>query len=109
MKYPKKQFTKLVESIKVLSQYIDIKSMHPCQLHYIVYQQLSEGQPHNRLIIDNEGQIKRHYSLVDGRLVQNEGTPLFEVDNSFELYPEGTNDNHIETAVKRAIKTIFTS
>lgn len=106
MKYPKNQFTKLVESIKVLSQYIDIKSIHPCQLHYIVFEQLSEWQPHNRLVVDSKGQIKRAYCLVNDELVQNEGTPLFEVDNSFELYPEGIHDNHVETAVKRAIKSL---
>jgi len=31
---------------------------------------------------------------------------MFEQNESFLLYPEGCNDNHIETAMRKAYKTI---
>lgn len=104
MKYPQKQFELLTQGLQVISTHFEIANIHPCQLQYLLYQQASEGQKHNALFINNEGNI------VKGFIAENkEGfTPIisFLNEDNFPLYPEGCNDTHIETAVKAAIKAI---
>jgi len=104
MKYPESQFKKLVETLKVLDQHLeDIKSINVHALHFTCYQQHAAGQEHNKFIVLNDGNIMRKHAA---NRLQVTGTDLFVNDESFMLYPEGCNDNHIETAMKQALKTI---
>lgn len=101
MKYPQQQFETLVQTLTILNEWFDLNAMHLSTIHYMVYQQFSEGQTHNRFYItDND--IKRAHKLTDF----TGWTKLVDINKPFELYPDGCNDNHIETAVKRAIKQI---
>lgn len=103
MKYPQKQFNKLVTILKKLSNYFDIQNMNSNQLHYLAYQQVSEGQPHNAFIVLDNNTLVRQFELDKNDTSVNR---LFKTDTSFELYPNDTEDSHIETAVKRALKKI---
>lgn len=103
MKYPATQFEKLKAHISTLREYFDVENMQPNALHYLIFQQCSPGQPHNKLIITPEGVLTRAAKLVGDKLEWVEGTPIIETDESFLLYPEGCNDNHIITAIKKAI------
>jgi hypothetical protein len=103
MKYNKEQFEILVKCLNILKKYIDIETINPNNLHFIIYQQFSDGQKHNRLIV-NDGILKRKFTLLDGKLIENQGENIINFTYDFQLYPEGCNDNHIETAVKKAIK-----
>lgn len=103
MKYNLEQFEVLVKCLNVFKKYIDIESMNPNNLHFIIYQQFSEGQTHNKLVV-SEGTLKRKFTLIEGNLIENEGENVINFNYDFELYPLGCNDNHIETAVKKAIK-----
>ena len=106
MKYPKKQFKELSLVINKLNKYVDVKKLNPHNLHYIVYQQFSGGQKHNRLIIDSKGNLTKQYKLVGNDLVKQEGKLFISYSYDFKLYPDGCNDNHIETAIKNALKTV---
>lgn len=103
MKYPKQQYTLLVQYLKEVSKVFDVVSMNPNALHYFIYQQGNENQPHNHLYRVN-GIVKRQYQLTDYERVV--AVKSFNFDSGFELYPEGCNDTHVETAVKRALKEI---
>lgn len=104
MKYPQQQFSKLVEILKELNKYItNLKDINFSHLHYIAYQQVSLGQQHNRFVLLNDGTIITQHIAVS---LNKEYKPLFETDDTFELYPNNTNDNHIETAIKRVLKEI---
>lgn len=105
MKYPVNQFRTLVEVLKQLSVLMDLTSVHPCALHYIVYQQFSPGQQHNHLWSTVNG-LKRFYQLTEEE--KQDARKLIELkpENEFMLYPDGCNDNHVETAVKRALKEL---
>jgi len=105
MKYPRNQFEILVKALRVLKQYINIEALNLHSLHFLVYQQFSEGQKHNRLVVDG-GILKRKFSLVDGELVENPGKDVLNFEYDFKNYPEGCNDNHIETAMKKALKSL---
>ena len=105
MKYPAQQFEHLVNALKELSNYFDLNSIHPCSLHFLVYQQGSERQEHNWLMIDSQTQnIQKNF------LVKHKGLTTYKklitVPNTFELYPNNTNDNQIQTAIKKALTTI---
>lgn len=106
MKYPAKQFDKLVQHISTLAKYFDVQSVHACQLHYMIYQQCGQGQDHNKLILTSDNVLTRSAYLDGDTLKWREGTRIIEDDNEFLLYPEGCNDPHIETAVKKAIKQL---
>lgn len=105
MKYPANQFEILVKCIKILSSYIDVNSINKNSLHYMINQQYNEYQKHNHLIIV-DGELKRKFSLVDGKMIENNGELLVFPDFNFELYPEGCNDTHVETAMKNALKQV---
>lgn len=100
MKYPPKQFDKLVAILKELNKYIEnLQAINNSSLHYLAYQQVSEGQLHNRLVKTEQG------TVISQHVAEGLGfpfAPLFTPDNSFLLYPDGCNDSHIETAVKKA-------
>ena len=106
MKYNILQYNNLVECLTILSKFFDLNTLAPINLHFLVYQQYNEGQKHNRLIVNN-GKLTRKFSLIGDQLKENEGEnlnfPLFD----FQLYPEGCNDTHVETAVKKAIKQVY--
>lgn len=102
MKYPSKQYDKLKQTINVLSQYIDnLGDVHPMNVHFLCFQQYSEGQKHNALGVNNEGQIIRMGFVKD-----NSYKRMFEIDDDFQLYPIGCNDSHVETAVKKSLKEL---
>lgn len=101
MKYPSEQFDKLKRVLGYLSPLMDLRSAHPCHIHFVAYQQLSEGQTHNWLYIrDNE--VKKAHSIENINQWQKVVPETFD----FELYPTGCNDNHVETAVKKALKEL---
>ena len=104
MKYPEKQYNKALTVLKALAPHFDnIKEVHPSNIHFLIYQQLSEGQRHNAFVVDKDNNIyRKHFADSTGI----ESKFLFDVDNSFELYPAGTHDNHIETAMKKALKAL---
>lgn len=94
MKYPQNQFNSLVQALPaVMSHYqmsTDVNDLtvgHRSTLHYKVWQQKNKS--------DN-----------DPNLIKVEGKRLLALDKSFEMYPDGCNDDHIETAMKAALKTI---
>ena len=99
MKYPQSQFDSLVKCLQVLSNYIEIESINPSALHYQVYQNFSEGHEYNWMKIENGILYRSHNAPKTAKL-------LFPDKINFELYPEGCNDSHIETAVKKAIKQV---
>lgn len=106
MKYNALQFINLVECLTILSEFLDLQQMNPSNLHYLVFQQHSDGQKHNRLV-NNNGTLQRAYILDGDQLKENNGVLLEFPKFDFQLYPQGCNDNHIETAVKKAIKQIY--
>ena len=101
MKYPKQQFEQLKGAIKTLSDVLPVREIHPSQLHFLVY---SQGQPTNshNWIYQKDGQLARAHALAD----LSGWTKVLDVPETFELYPAGCNDNHIQTAVKAALKQI---
>jgi len=103
MKYPQKQFNILVDSLKKLAVHIDIKESNPHTIHYMVYQQYSEGQKHNWIYCTPGGSIQRAHKITDFTGCEK----WFNEDRDFELYPDGCNDTHIETAMKAAIKQLY--
>jgi hypothetical protein len=106
MKYSENQFRILVKCIKILNQYVNVKNINPNALHFKIYQQFSEGQKHNQLVINSNNEIVRKYVLDNNILLEKEGKKLFDFDFDFELYPNNCNDKNIETAVNKAIKLI---
>lgn len=107
MKYPKNQYEKLVETIRILANYYPVTEVHPCFLHYEIYKQVNkEGLSHSQFLIDSDGKLIRAARLEGDQLVWCEGKMLIEQDITFEMYPSGCHDNHIETAVKRALKQL---
>lgn len=103
MKYPISQYTLLVQYLKEVSKLIDLASMHPSNIHYLIYQQIGDTQPHNHLY-NVGGKIKRQYQLTNDE--RGVAVKAFNFEGGFELYPEGCDDTHVETAVKRALKEI---
>lgn len=105
MKYPVNQFNTLLECLKYLSTYINIREVNPNALHYVVFQQFSEGQTHNHLYCLN-GTIKKQHQLTD--IEKSEAVKFIDTKGAeFLLYPKGCNDAHVETAVKKAIKLMY--
>lgn len=101
MRYPKEQFSILVEALKHLSNYIDIKTVNPVAMYYIVFQQYSESQKHNHLYCFN-GELKKYHKLTE--LEKLDFVKFINTNGKdFPLYPIGCDDSHIETAVKKAL------
>lgn len=101
MKYPINQFEVLVNILKQFAVHFDLNSVHPCTLHYMAFQQVSEGQKHNYLFCVS-GTLKKYHSLTEEE--KQTAVKFIETDFDFKLYPDGCNDSHIETAVKKALK-----
>lgn len=105
MKYPEAQFQLLTKALNVLSKHFEnLQQINPSALHFEVYQNASEGQKHNHLILVN-GNVLRAHAVSN----TSERTKILDFLNeeNFKLYPDGCNDNHIETAVKKALKIVF--
>jgi hypothetical protein len=105
MNYPLEQLEKLETALKRLAVHIDVKQINPSALHFIIFQQYSEGQKHNWLYCIEGGAMKREHQLTEQE--RQTAVKLFTENWQFDLYPENCNDNHIETAVKKAIKNIY--
>lgn len=103
MKYPQKQYDVLIDCLKQFAPLMNIDVINVHALHYIVYQQFSEGQTHNHLYCTVNG-LKRAYQLTE--LEKTDSRKLIEIKFDFKLYPDGCNDSHIETAMKRVIKEL---
>ena len=101
MNYPQQQFNVLTEAIKKFAVHFDVKEINPNTLHYIIFQQFSEGQKHNWLYCFN-GEIKRHHQIND----LSNWDKFFSLDFQFELYPDNCNDKNVEVAVNKAIKIL---
>lgn len=104
MKYPKEQFEKLVGITEVLSKvYVNLADQNPNALHFLAYQNVNEFQSHNAIVLDKEGNpMKQHWAETMGKDYDR----LLPIDNEFKLYPDGCNDNHVETAMKRVLKQL---
>ena len=97
MKYPENQFKNLVSYLdKVLNAY-----------------KLSA----NDVELDNVGLLNTlhfkcfvnvNYTDDNANVLKVDGNRLLPIDEDFMLYPKGCNDNHIETAIKNAIKQLQT-
>ena len=105
MKYPENQFNQLKKSMISLSYFFDLKSVHPCQIHYLVYEQYSQGQTHNWIYVLPNGTLKRAHHMNDAEI--KEAKKILPENCTFELYPDNCKDNHVEAAVKKALKEIY--
>jgi hypothetical protein len=93
MKYPQQQFDELKSALLVLKNLYKIDKetaiIHSNRLHFKIYQQKNFEYDNLNVIKDENG--KR----------------LFEINETYKLYPDGCNDKHIETAMKNAINEVF--
>lgn len=104
MKYPEQQFKKLVATLQTLSEHVEnLKEVNPHALHFLCYQQYNSGQRHNSFVVLENNTITRQHAA---EAFKQDYKYLFQEDNSFELYPNNTNDSNIETAVKKALKLL---
>jgi len=93
MKYPQPQYNELKSALIVFKERYKIDketaTANASRLHFKIYQQKS-------------------YQDTNANVIKSEdGARLFELNESFKLYPEGCNESHIDTAMKNAIKEIF--
>ena len=92
MNYPQQQFTVLCDSLKVISdtygkELLLTANIHT--LHFFVYSQKN--------FTNDNANVK----FVNGKR-------LFELDETFLLYPKNCNDNQIESAMNKALKPFKT-
>jgi hypothetical protein len=102
MKYPQNQLETLKEALKRLSVMIDVKTVNPSALHFVVYQQFNNGQSHNWLYCKGTELQRAH------KIENLEGwSKLIQIDApSFELYPNDCNDSNIESAMRKAFSDL---
>ena len=101
MKYNSEQFEQLIKVLKAFTENgINVESFNIWDLHYRVFVQFSEGQKHNQWYIE-ENLIRPLH-----RCGTQNPEKLINWDYPFELYPNGCNDSHIETAMKKALSII---
>ena len=101
MKYPKKQFDILVKYLRILGEHFDLDKTNVHVLHRIIYQHFSEGQSHNDIMVNDNGDIVSRNRLDDVTGWRKLIDPMF--GEVFNMYPVGCNDTHIETAMKKAM------
>jgi len=107
MNYPSEQFEKLQTALKRLAVHLDLKQMNPSALHFVIYQQYADCQKHNWLYYIEGGELKIAHKLTEPeKLTANK---FFTENWIFDMYPPNCNDSHIETAVKKAIKSIYST
>lgn len=102
MKYPKEQFEVLQTTLKQFAPLMDLKSINPSALHYVVFEQFSEGHKHNWLYCTPNGLMKAH-KISDF----SDCSKLIQTNFSFELYPNDCNDSNVESAVRKALKIMY--
>lgn len=108
MNYPSNQFETLKEAVNIIvKQYGPevVKSMNPSNLHYVIYQQFSEGQAHNAIYVNDSGIVKMMWQIEKEGLTGFK--KLVDINKPFELYPDRCNDNHVITAVKKVVKDLL--
>ena len=93
MKYPQTQYNELKSALVVFKNHYDLDketaTAYALHLHFKVYQQ-------------------KTYEDQNGNIIRNaDGSRLFELNESFRLYPDGCTESHVTTAMKNAIKEIF--
>ncbi len=93
MKYPLEQYKQLKSVLGELIKYLGIDkktALDNCNyLHYLVHSQSKYDSSHPNVFKDKNNQR------------------IFAEIPDFKLYPEGCNDSHVETAMKKAINEIF--
>ena len=101
MKYPKEQMEVFKQFLEALRSHLDPSGLNGHSVHFMCYQQHSEGHEHNWLHVTKEGELKRAHRLT----LEEKGvaTKLFTSDFEFKLYPEGCNDSHISTMLKHTM------
>ena len=103
LKYPEAEYKNLLIVLKQLKPYFELEKIQVNQVHYLAYQQTKKNnQAHNIIYKTNEG-LKRAHKLESTENLK----PIVNVDFELELYPNNCNDNHIETATKKAIKELY--
>lgn len=95
MKYPKQQFRLLVECLVLLKPYVSFEHVSNSQLHYIIATQFNVHNKHNWLYDVNGKAVK-----------DSKGRKIIDIEEKFDLYPDGCDDTHIETAMKKALKIV---
>ena len=107
MNYPAEQFEVLTKVITVFKEHLGndfIKTFNPSNLHYLVFQQLSEGQKHNALYFNSENKLVNFWTLPEPeKLIANK---FITIEYDFQLYPDNCKDTHNETAVKKIVKSL---
>jgi hypothetical protein len=96
MKYPKEQFELLVSGLRVLASHwkgltkeIALQRHMLHSLHFRVY-------------------LNYTYPISNANITFNEnGERILPLTESFELHPNNTHDDQIETAMKKAIEIVF--
>lgn len=108
MKYPAQQYDALVRILSQLKEHFDLTGISPSELHYLAFQQSQSDQSQSLNVLRiRDGVIKRtHFLAVGNDTPVAEWTPIVTPEQGFKLYPDGCNDTHIDTAVKRAIKDV---
>jgi len=105
MKYPLNQFNALIEVLKQLAMVIDLTSISPETLYYMAFQQLNEHQKHNHLYCLGNS-VKRYHQLTNEEKLNFVKLVNLDLDFEFKCYPEGCNDKHISTVMKKVIKEL---
>lgn len=109
VKYPKDQYERLVEVLRIIDNHlsIDLRDKHPADVWWLAYSQVSKSNKHNRLgyTDDNLGSYDR---LCKQHQANGGFKPLMKSDDSIKIDIEGIKDSHRDTATKRALKEIYT-
>lgn len=96
MKYPQNQFNLLVDGLKVLvSHWSGLTKEIALQRHML-------HDLHFRVYLNYTYPISNPNVMFD-----KDGVRILPLNESFELYPNNTQDNQIETAMKKAIEIVF--
>lgn len=102
MKYPKNQFKKIVEVLKILKDIYDLENLHEFRIYSLVLMNVSKHREWNSLVKLNSGRLTYANQIKENQKFSK----VIETDESFVEYPEGINDGHIKTAIRAALKLI---
>lgn len=103
--YPNEQMNELIKSIELFKNKIDISNWNPSNLHYKIYAQYSSGQTHNHLYYKDDKVALKH-SIDNSAEDIVDWTKLIDSTFDFKMYPNTCNDNNIEAAMRKALKSI---
>jgi len=107
MKYPQEQYQKLLLALREMSKHFDLRNMPPSVIYSEVCGNLNKHNKHNWLYFRK---YKEGTWFKRAHIISEEEARMFKrvIPLDFELNtPEGCNDSHGETAVKRAVKEIY--